>query len=260
MTDHALAERARFAGALARKAGALARRYFTGDLRYTAESKGLQDLVSEADREVEALIRCALAEQYPADAVLGEEGGGNVGERTWVIDPIDGTHNFVHGMRYWCVSIACVAGTAREVAAICDPSLDELFVAARGLGATCNDDPIRVSTCDALDRALVANGYVHRHPLDLHIATRRALLAAGAVVKDMGAGALMLAHLAAGRLDGFVEPHMHPWDALAGLLLIEEAGGRVLPYPGGQGLAHGGRVIAAAPALYPVLERLVDAA
>jgi myo-inositol-1(or 4)-monophosphatase len=192
--------------------------------------------------------------------VLGEEGGGAAGARTWVVDPIDGTHNFVHGVRYWCVSIACVEGEQREVAAICDPSQGELFIAARESGATCNGAPLRVSDCASLDRALVVNGYVHRHPLDAHLAVRRALLCAGAVVKDMGAGALMLAHVAAGRYDGFVEPHMHAWDALAGLLLIEEAGGRVLDYPGAGGLAGGGEVIAATPALFDPLVALVRGA
>ena len=102
-------------------------------------------------------------------------------------------------------------------------------------------------------------GYVHRHDLETHLTLRRELLAAGAAVKDPGAGALMLAHLAAGRFDAFYEPHMHPWDASAGLLLIEEAGGRLASYPGADGLVAGGEVLAAAPAIYDRLATLVKA-
>src|SRR5207248_6666985 len=121
---------------------------------------------------------------------------------------------------------------------------------AAGQGARCNDQPIHVSACASLDDALISQGYVHRHDLETHLALRGALLAGGAAVKDPGAGALMLAHVASGRFDGFYEPHMHPWDASAGLLLIEEAGGRVGTYPGVDGLAGGGEVLAATPASY----------
>ena len=259
MSADGLAERAAFAGELAREAGALARRYFLGELAFTAEAKGeRQDWVSVADRAVEQHIRDALARRFPQDSMLGEEAGGMVADRLWVVDPIDGTLNFVHGMRYWCVSIAYVERGVRRAAAIYDPSQDELFTAAAGTGAACNGKPMRVSACTALDRALLSLGYVHRHDLDAHLRLRRALLSAGAAVKDPGAGALMLAHVAAGRFDGFYEPHMHPWDALAGLLLIEEAGGRVAAYPGPDGLVAGGSVMAAAPGIYPALAALVQ--
>ena len=102
-------------------------------------------------------------------------------------------------------------------------------------------------------------GYVPRHPLEAHLRMKRLLHEAGAAVKDMGAGALMLAHVAAGRYDAFVEPHMHPWDASAGLLLVEEAGGRVRPYPGGDGLIAGVAVIAATPRIFEPLSRIADA-
>ena len=256
MTPSDLAARAAFAQELARTAGALATRYFRREIEFEAECKGPQDWVSAADRAVEAHIRAALARAFPGDAMLGEESGGALGDRLWVVDPIDGTLNFVHGVRYWCVSIAFVADGVRQIGVIHDPSLDELFWARRGEGAWCGTQRLSVSACAALDRALVAAGYVPRHPLAAHLATRAALFAAGAAVKDMGAGALMLAHVAAGRYDAFLEPHMHPWDALAGLTLIEEAGGRVLPYPGPGGRAAGGRVIAAAPGLYAALAAL----
>lgn len=260
MSDPRLRERTAFAGALCRSAGALAQRYFAGELAYLVESKGeRQDWVSAADHAVEAYVRDTIAERFPGDSMLGEEAGGTLSDRSWIVDPIDGTLNFVHGMRYWCVSICYIERGVRRVGAIYDPSQDELFLAAAGEGARCNDAPIHVTACASLDDALISQGYVHRHDLDRHLALRRALLSAGAAVKDPGAGALMLAHVAAGRFDAFYEPHMHPWDASAGLLLIAEAGGRVAPYPGADGLVAGGEVLAAAPGIYARLEELVTA-
>jgi myo-inositol-1(or 4)-monophosphatase len=256
MTAAELAARAAFAKELAREAGALARRYFRREIAFTAEAKAPQDYVSAADREVEALIRRELARTFPGDAMVGEEAGGAIGERMWCVDPIDGTINFVHGVRYWCVSIAFTDSGARRIGVIYDPSLDELFWAVKGAGAWCGDERIAVSDCAALDRALVVAGYVHRHSLERSLELRHALLSAGAAVKDMGAGALMLAHVAAGRYDAFVEPHMHPWDALAGLLLVEEAGGCVLPYPDRNGFAGGGSVVASAPGLFDAMVAL----
>ena len=257
MRNPDLDARARFAAALAREAGALALRYFHRELDYTAESKGdLQDWVSVADRSVEALCRARLAAIFPGDAMLGEESGGALAERAWIIDPIDGTLNFVHGVRYWCVSIAFVHDGIRRIGAVYDPPHDELFLATAGGGATLDDRPMRVSACGALERALIVQGYVYRHDLDAHLSLRRELILAGAEVKDHGAGALMLAHVAAGRFDAYLEPHMHPWDASAGLLLVEEAGGRVLPYPGDRGLGAGGAVLASTPALYDRLHDL----
>jgi myo-inositol-1(or 4)-monophosphatase len=250
------APRLELAKTLAREAGALARRYFRRELEFVAETKGLQDFVSAADHAVEALIVRRIGQRFPGDAILAEETGGTVGRNLWVVDPIDGTINFVHGVRYWCVSIAFISGGERKLGVIYDPSLDELYWAAKGQGAWCDETRVRVSPRDRLDHALVCAGYVPRHDLDEHLVLKRRLHEAGAAVKDMGAGALMLAHVAAGRFDGFVEPHMHPWDASAGLLLVEEAGGRVHPYPGATGIAEGGRVVAAAPGIFTMLERI----
>ena len=256
MNANDLKTRAEFARSLARKAGALAWRYFLRELDFIAETKGPQDFVSAADHAVEALIKERLHVKFPTDAVLAEERGGDVGRNLWVVDPIDGTINFVHGVRYWCISIAFIVGGERKIGVIYDPSLDELFWAVRNEGAWCDETRIHVSPRDRLDHALVCLGYVSRHPLEEHLALKRRLHQTGVAVKDMGAGALMLAHVAAGRYDGFLEPHMHPWDASAGLLLIEEASGRVHPYPGPGGIAAGGPVIAAAPGLFSALERI----
>jgi myo-inositol-1(or 4)-monophosphatase len=248
--------RARFAKSLAREAGVLARRYFLNELAFSPQSKGPQDWVSAADHAVEALIRTELASAFPSDSMLGEEDGGTLGANAWIVDPIDGTLNFVHGVRYWCVSIAFVVDGDRRIGVIYDPSLDELFWAVRGGGAFCEDAPIRASSCMRVDESLLCAGYVPRHSLDGYQQLERRLREAGAAVKDMGAGALMLAHVAAGRFDAFIEPHMHPWDALAGLLMVEESGGRTYRYPGAAGLAAGGAVLAAAPGIFDELLRL----
>jgi len=259
MNDVGLEARAALAADLAREAGALALRYFHRELDYTAESKGVQqDWVSVADHAVEALCRSRIAGAFPDDAILGEEGGGSLTDRTWLIDPIDGTLNFVHGVRYWCVSIGYVARGERKIGAVYDPPHDELFFASAGDGATLNGKPMRVSTCATLDRALIMHGYVQRHDLEDNLRLRRKLIESGAEVKDNGAGALMLAHVAAGRFDAYLEPHMNPWDAGAGLLLVDEAGGRTLPYPGASGLRAGGAVLASAPALYDRLRAMSE--
>ncbi|HTR59037.1 MAG TPA: inositol monophosphatase family protein [Casimicrobiaceae bacterium] len=256
MTPADIAARAEVARRLAREAGALAHRYFRREIAFTTESKGPQDFVSAADHAVEALIRERLLREFPSDSVFGEESGGEVGTHVWVVDPIDGTINFVHGVRYWCVSICYIASGERRIGVIYDPSLDELFWSVKGEGAWCDDTLIHVAARDRLDHALVCAGYVPRHPLEAHLALKRRLHEAGAAVKDMGAGALMLAHVAAGRFDAFLEPHMHPWDASAGLLLVAEAGGHIHPYPGPAGLVAGGPVIAAATGIFDALERL----
>jgi myo-inositol-1(or 4)-monophosphatase len=255
MTPAEIATRLAAAKRIAREAGALAWRYFRREIAFTTEAKGPQDFVSAADHAVEALIRSSLAEAFPHDTMLGEEAGGKLGAHAWFVDPIDGTINFVHGVRYWCVSIAFLVDGTRQIGIIYDPSQDELFWGIKGGGAHCNDAPMQVSNCNDLDKAMVCAGHIPRHSLAAHLQLKRRLHEAGAAVKDMGAGALMLAHVAAGRFDGYLEAHMHPWDALAGLLLVEAAGGRTHPYPGADGLAAGGTVIAAAPGIYDALER-----
>jgi len=259
MTSEEIRDRAEFGKRLAREAGALAQRYFRHEIAFTTEAKGPQDFVSAADHAVEALIRARLAAAFPQDTMFGEEAGGREGAHAWFVDPIDGTINFVHGVRYWCVSIAFLVEGTRQIGIIFDPTQAELFWGTRQGGAFCNDTPMRVSACDALNQAMVCAGYVSRQPLAAHLQLTRRLHEAGTAVKDMGAGALMLAHVAAGRYDGYLEAHMHPWDALAGLLLVEAAGGSTHGYPGPAGLAAGGAVIASAPGIYDALERAMRA-
>ena len=151
MTPEDIGARAEFGKRVAREAGALALRYFRREIAFTTEAKGPQDFVSAADHAVEALIRSRLAAAYPTDTMFGEEAGGEQGANAWYVDPIDGTINFVHGVRYWCVSIAFLVEGTRHVGIIFDPTQDELFWATKNGGAYCNDAPMRVSTCSALE-------------------------------------------------------------------------------------------------------------
>jgi myo-inositol-1(or 4)-monophosphatase len=256
VTGHPFASRADWATRVARDAGALALRYFRRELAFATEVKGPQDFVTVADRAVETFIREHLQREFPNDGFLGEEAGGAIVKRVWCVDPIDGTINFVHGVHYWCISIAFVVDQRAMIGIVYDAVADEMFVAIRGSGAFCNGAPMRVSACSRVDQALVCAGFCTRHSIAAHIAQDGRLLAAGAAVKDMGAGALMLAHVAAGRYDAYLEPHMQPWDALAGLLLVDEAGGRTLPYPGTSGLAAGGEVVASTPEIYTAVAAL----
>jgi myo-inositol-1(or 4)-monophosphatase len=228
---------------IARKAGEAAHDFFVQRETLVAEHKGAQDFVSHADRTVEKLIASELAALFPDDAFLGEESASSFQgqmNQIWVVDPIDGTHNFLRGTRYYCVSIAYLETGVREVGVVYDPEHGELFHARRGHGAWCesagNQTRLQASNCRRLDEAFICVGHNDRVPDDRVIALRKAMMEAGIATRNMGAGALQLAHVAAGRYDGFVELSLNAWDACAGLLLVEEAGGYAGPFPGPEGL------------------------
>jgi myo-inositol-1(or 4)-monophosphatase len=189
------------------------------------EQKGPQDPVSEADRAAETLIREWLGRAFPGDGFLGEEGGGTTAERLWVIDPIDGTANFVRGMPSFCVSLAYVEDGASMIGIIYAPVTDELFAARRGSGATCNGAPIRASGCTVPSEAIIGLSYTHKQPRAGFLAVLDRMLAAGSEFRRIGSTTLGLAYVAAGRLDAFWAPRTQSWDVLAGLLLVQEAGG-----------------------------------
>jgi myo-inositol-1(or 4)-monophosphatase len=259
---------ARYIAALdiARKAGALARSFFAQREVLEVEHKGAQDLVSRADRAVEELIRGHLAAAFPNDAFFGEETSAAFAgdlNHVWVVDPIDGTHNFLRGVRYYCVSIAYVENGLREIGAIYDPEHDELFHARRGEGAwverTGGDVRLKASDCADLSQAFVGVGHNDRQPDPRVLALRHALMDAGVATRNMGAGALQLAYVAAGRLDGFIELSLNAWDAMAGLLLIEEAGGYTAPFPGPQGMLVPAAVLGTAKGIGEPLRKIVGA-
>ncbi|MEO1017464.1 MAG: inositol monophosphatase [Pseudomonadota bacterium] len=247
--------------AIARDAGMLAHRYFIKRDQLKIELKGPQDLVSEADREVEKYVRTSLRELFPNDAMLGEEHGleGDADQGCWVIDPIDGTFSFLNGLQSWCVSIAYVRHGQAQLGVIYDPNARELFSARLGGPATLNGQPIRVADVGSLNEGSVFVGFSHRRQPHEVMPALGQLLEGGGMFHREGSGALGLAWTAAGRLIGYVEAHMMPWDCLAGLCLIEAAGGNFRPYLDDRALAQGNPVVAGPTKLLPELERLLTA-
>jgi myo-inositol-1(or 4)-monophosphatase len=230
-------DRYAFARQLARQAGAVALDYFNRRERLVVELKGPGDFVSIADREVEQLIRRELAAAFPHDLFLGEETATQFTgafDRCWVVDPIDGTHNFLRGIPYWNVAIAYVEKARAQIGIVFDPSHDELFHTARGSGAWCDDGVgtkrLHAASTSVLDGAFVAFGHHDRSPDFRYLELRQKMMQAGVAMRNFGSAALQLAHVAAGRLDGFVELDLSIWDAIGGLALVEEAGGYAAPF------------------------------
>ncbi|MFB2551911.1 inositol monophosphatase family protein [Ensifer soli] len=248
-----LAQRLATAKAAATAAGdALLAHYARRD-RLVIDQKGVNDFVSQADREAEDIIAAILRPAFPQDGFLGEEtglSGPEAAAAVWCVDPLDGTTNFLKGAHNWCVSIGLWAGGAPVVGVIHDPVRGETFAAAAGLGATMNGTPISVTAIAALDQAAIGVGHNRRVDVDAFTLGLNRLLSRGAGFRQVGAGALMLAYVAAGRVDAYAEGHMLPWDAVAGLALIREAGGALTDYlAGGRSLTGGGPMIAGSPAL-----------
>jgi myo-inositol-1(or 4)-monophosphatase len=257
--------RERFDAAInaAREGGTVALGHYRNLGALTVEQKGVQDHVSEADRETERVIKARLTSQFPQDAFVGEETGADgladdVG--VWVVDPIDGTQPFLLGLPTWCVSIAYVRDAATQVGVIYNPVTDDLYTSQRGVGAWLNGSPMHVRDVTALDQGLTGLGASPRtQPAVLgHIA--ETLLSAGGMYHRMGSGALSLAYVAAGQLIGYVETWINAWDCLAALLLVEEAGGRVCPFLADNGVTGAGRIVAGAPGVYEALEGLFPSA
>jgi len=243
---------------IAREAGELALGHFRALELLSIESKGHQDLVSNADREVELFVRQELARAFPEDGIIGEEHAPTAGTsgHVWVIDPIDGTANFVRGIPAWCVVIASTKHGVTELGVIHEPSTGETFSAARGGGAHLDGRPMSVSKAGSLAEGMVGTGSSNRRPLQ-HVVELISLLSAdGGVFFRNASGALMLAYVAAGRLLGYCEEHMNPWDCLAGLLMIEEAGGRIAPLDPERVLSDGALIVAGGATIFPKLQEL----
>lgn len=255
MDASALDRRLQLATRTARAAGRFAHRLFLDRDTLEIEHKGPQDVVSRADREAETLIRRAITAAFPRDGILGEEEGGEAtGDGPiWVIDPIDGTACFLSGIPVWCVSIALIEAGEILLGVIYDPNVEELFVAAKGRGARLNGRPIRVSDAASLGHGTVGVGWSTRVPAASAVAVVDRLLAAGGIFQRNGSGALMLAYVAAGRLLGYLEPHINSWDCLAGILLVEEAGGVTNDFLSGDALHTGNPILATTPALHEEL-------
>lgn len=225
------------------------------------ERKGHQDYVSQVDRDAEAVIIDTLHTAYPDHQILAEESGasGN-SDYVWIIDPLDGTLNFLHGYPQYAVSIALTVRERLEQAVVYDPNRDELFTASRGSGAQMNGQRLRVGRCQQMTNALVATGFPVRRNEELapFLASFSEVLGQCADVRRSGSAALDLAHVACGRLDGFWEFGLAPWDIAAGALLVLESGGLVGDPEGGENFLGDGDIVAANPKLFRQLISLVS--
>jgi myo-inositol-1(or 4)-monophosphatase len=221
--------------AMAREAGALLMDYFHQHVKI--EYKGDVDLVTVADRKSEALILERIRHQFPTHDVMGEEGTRieTGSEYKWYVDPLDGTTNFAHGFPVFCVSLAVEHAGQRVAGVIYDPTRDEMFTAELGNGASLNGEAIHVSTTPSLGECLVATGFPsqkrHKNP-NIYFYHQLTLRTHG--VRRAGSAALDLCNVASGRFDGFWEFNLNPWDTAAGVLIVQEAGGKVTDFAGGE--------------------------
>lgn len=236
----------------ARAGGDVIERYWRSLPRGSISEKQTNDFVTRADRESEEAIVALVRERFPQDGFLGEEGGrrGSGSEsRTWIVDPLDGTTNFIAGFPFWCVSVAARDRGEIAAGAIWDPLRGELYSAERGGGAFRNGERLRVTGRETLDGAFLATGFPFRSKdrIDLYLSIFRELFLHARAVRRAGSAALDLANVAAGVYDGFFEFKLSVWDVAAGALLIEEAGGRISDFDGGSAFWERGNVVAGTP-------------
>lgn len=252
-------ERIDFATSLAAQAGELAHDYYRNLGQLTVENKGPQDVVSEADRAVERLIRNEIERRYPHDGFVGEESGNArlsaIGP-IWVVDPIDGTQPFLSGVPTWCVSIGLVAQGRVAGGIVRDPCTDETFTAVVGDGAHCNGRAIRPADAQDFTQGMTEVGYSSRIPVAPTALFIEKLLDSGGIYHRGGSGALGLAYVAAGRYIAYFEGHMNSWDACAGAALVNAAGGWVHDILVDDGLLGGAVAAASGQRLAPKLQAL----
>lgn len=239
---------------IAREAGALLATYF--ERRVTFELKGEHDLVTEADRASEQLVIDRLRSHFPSHSIVAEESGGHAGssEFCWYVDPLDGTTNFAHGFPMYNVTLALEQAGELVAGVIFDPMRSEMFSAERGSGAYLNNRRIRVSKAARLQDSLVATGFPSRkrhENVNVHFYYQLAMQTHG--VRRAGSAALDLAYVASGRLDGFWEFGLNPWDMAAGILIITEAGGQCSDMKGGPVKLRGPHLLADNGALHPAM-------
>jgi myo-inositol-1(or 4)-monophosphatase len=226
------------------------------------ERKEHNSFVTEVDRAAEAAIVQTLLEAYPSHAILAEEGGAKGdSEYTWIIDPLDGTTNFLHGFPQYCISIALQHRDQISQAVIYDPNRNDLFTATRGAGAFLNDRRIRVSKTREMSDALICTGFPYKDfsKLDSYMNMFKDVVQKSAGVRRPGAAALDLAYVACGRFDGFWELGLSPWDVAAGSLMILEAGGLITDLAGEAGFMESGNVVAGTPKVFGQLLQTVQA-
>jgi myo-inositol-1(or 4)-monophosphatase len=250
--------RRRTAETIARRAGEVARRHFRDLGALEVETKGRQDYVSRADREVEQVIREALAREFPGEGFLGEETGGEIAEPMWVVDPIDGTTNFLRGIPMFAISMAWVAEGRTQVGVVYEPATDKMYSATSDGPATLDGRPLSVRPCPGLEEAIVAFGYSERSGREPFLERFPRVLRAHAEFRRLGAATIGLVSVAAGQTDAFFQLHLSPWDVLAGLLIVERAGGVTKDFLARDGLRKGNVTFCAAPGIAEDLAQLLE--
>jgi myo-inositol-1(or 4)-monophosphatase len=233
--------------------------------RIQITEKQHNDFTTDIDQAAEQAIIETLLKAYPDHAILAEESGASKNlhdesEYVWIIDPIDGTTNFMHGLPQYCISIALQQKGVTTQAVVYDPCRNDLFTATKGSGAYLNDKRLRVTKHDRVSNALVATGFIHRSSqnIDQYLQMLRLLTEKSQGVRSMGAAALDLAYIAAGRFDGFCQKGLKPWDIAAGALLVTESGGIVGDFNGDSDYLHKGDIIAASPKVFGQMVSLLS--
>jgi myo-inositol-1(or 4)-monophosphatase len=219
----------------------------------------MQDLVSVADRKTEDFIREGLHQAFPDDQIIGEEGGTEASRAAgpiWIIDPIDGTMNFLRGVPYWSVAVALVVDRTLQIGITYDPVHDELYTARRGGGAQRNGQVIRVSETNDPKQAVIGATFGFKMPIDAYSNLLNAVLNAGSDHRRLGSTALMTVHVADGRLDACATLRCNSWDVIGGLLIVEEAGGIASDFLDGAELDEPNRCYATTPGLLEIIEGL----
>jgi len=240
----------------ARNAGDLIQRSSENVGQLTISKKSKNDFVSEVDRMAEQEIIQVIKNAFPDHAILAEESGEHKGnDYTWVIDPLDGTTNFLHGYPQYAVSIALKHKGKTEIGVVYDPLRDDLFTAEKGGGASLNNRRIRVSNQTDLNSALIGTGFPFKYPqhLDAYLSMFKELTPKTAGIRRAGSAALDLAYLATGKLDGFWEIGLKEWDFAAGILLVQEAGGVVTDFSFDDKFVHSGNIITGNPRMHQAL-------
>ncbi len=245
----------------ARNAGDLIQRSSENVNQLTINKKQGNDFVSEVDRMAEQEIIKVIKQAYPEHSIRAEESGDHKGnDYTWIIDPLDGTTNYLHGYPQYAVSIALKHKNKIEVGVIYDPLRDELFCAENGAGATLNNRRIRVSKQTNLSSALIGTGFPFKYPqhLNAYLSMFKTLTPTTAGIRRAGSAALDLAYLAAGRLDGFWEIGLKEWDMAAGILIVQEAGGVVTDFSFNDKFMQSGNIITGNPKMHQAIFQAIE--
>jgi myo-inositol-1(or 4)-monophosphatase len=245
----------------ARSAGEIILRSADKASHLAVDSKGKNDFATEIDRLAEKEIISIIKAAYPEHSILAEESGEHAGnDFVWVIDPLDGTTNFIHGFPQYAVSIALKYKGRIEIGVVYDPLRDELFTAKRGGGAMLNNRRIRVTGLSSMKGALIGTGFPFKVPqhLDAYLAMFRAITIDSAGIRRAGSAALDLAYLATGRLDAFWEIELKEWDMAAGILLVKEAGGVATDFSFNDNYLESGNLIAGSPRMHQLMYQLIE--